>query len=51
MPDELPADLEEYLRDKFESKREVLEALAELDNPLGEDAKKILEIFRKQNQD
>jgi hypothetical protein len=51
MEDELPDDLERYLREKFDSKREVLEALAELDNPLGEDAKKILEILRGRDQE
>lgn len=44
-------DPEELIREKLGSKREILEALAELDNSLSEDAKEALRMLEEDDQD
>lgn len=51
MSDELPDDLEQLIQERFDSKREVLEALADTDNILGNDAETILEILDEADQE
>ena len=38
-------DLHDLIRERFESRREILEALSELDNELSADAERILQIL------
>lgn len=42
---------EELIREKLDSKREILEVLAELDNPLSDDAKLALQILQENDQE
>lgn len=51
MSDDAQRDPDEVIREKFGSKREILEALAELDNDLSEDAEEILRILREEDQE
>lgn len=39
------------IQEKFDSKREILEAIAELDTALSEDAEQALEILQEDDQD
>ena len=45
MPECQEEDLQDLIRERFESRREILEALSELDNELSEDAERILQIL------
>jgi len=45
MPEGPEEDLHDLIRERFESRREILEALSELDNELSEDAEHILQIL------
>lgn len=51
MSDEAKKDPDEYIREKLGSKREILEALVELDNPLSEDAERALQILKEDDQE
>ena len=51
MSDDLPDDLEQLIQERFDSKKEVLKALANTDNILGKDAETILEILDEADQD
>lgn len=51
MSDKPPEDLEQFIQERFDSKKEVLEALANIDNILGNDAETILEILDEEDQD
>lgn len=44
-------DTHEFIKEQFSSRREILEALAEFDNELSEDAERILQILDEDNQE
>lgn len=51
MSDKPPEDLEQFIRERFDSKKEILEALANIDNILANDAETILELLDEEDQD
>ena len=51
MSDKSFSDLDEYVRKKLASKQEVLEALAELNNALSEDAELVLRILQEEDEE
>lgn len=51
MSDDAQRDPGEFIRETLGSKREIVEALAELDGPLSEDAKQVLQILRDDDQE
>lgn len=51
MTDEFSDDLDEVIQEKFGSKHEILEAVADLENDLSKDAQLVLRILQEDEED